>query len=529
MTKLIENKSPLIILTLLATASALFSAFVVSQNYWDDDAFISFRYAKNLFNGLGLVYNAGERVEGYTNFLWTIIAYFGMLLRFQPIYFAQAVSVAAQMLTLYMLYLLGIASSRPRVQALIAPAFLACNVSFLLYPMTGMETSFFTMLITLAVLLIHRQFYKSRGGAIVTGIVLLSISLTRFDGLGIVAAILVFKILLDREFKNMLPVLLVLAVGVGGYHIWRFFYYPTLLPNTFYAKVGFSVSQLVGGLKYVYRFAVENGQHALIFALIPFVAGHTSRTTKMIAWVVVAHLSYIVLVGGDWMPHFRFVLPVLPLLFWLMQEGLLAIYSLLKPKIQQLGSCRQFAILFFLLLFTFNLSPLYQNREFRGFSAPWFITGDARAIGEYLDSALPEDAAVAIEWGGILPFYMEQPVLDTFGLTDSEITRQDFPGSVFGRWITKDYLASRKPDVIIPCARIFNSSEEAHLSVDKTPVESINRKNSIYNYGFYASLANQNYGYRVCIIKIHENGYWPVLVRIGFENFCQKLELGEES
>ena len=43
-----------------------------------DDAFISFRYAENLIHGLGLVYNAGERVEGYTNFLWTMWAALGL-------------------------------------------------------------------------------------------------------------------------------------------------------------------------------------------------------------------------------------------------------------------------------------------------------------------------------------------------------------------------------------------------------------------------------------------------------------------
>src|SRR5690606_33595760 len=36
-----------------------------------DDAFISFRYSQNLANGHGLVFNPGEKVEGYTNFLWT--------------------------------------------------------------------------------------------------------------------------------------------------------------------------------------------------------------------------------------------------------------------------------------------------------------------------------------------------------------------------------------------------------------------------------------------------------------------------
>ncbi|MCX7878834.1 MAG: hypothetical protein N2510_09400, partial [Ignavibacteria bacterium] len=38
-----------------------------------DDAYISYRYGRNLMEGNGLVYNPGEKVEGYTNFLWTII------------------------------------------------------------------------------------------------------------------------------------------------------------------------------------------------------------------------------------------------------------------------------------------------------------------------------------------------------------------------------------------------------------------------------------------------------------------------
>ena len=37
-----------------------------------DDAFISFRYVRNLVEGHGLVFNIGERVEGYSNFLWVL-------------------------------------------------------------------------------------------------------------------------------------------------------------------------------------------------------------------------------------------------------------------------------------------------------------------------------------------------------------------------------------------------------------------------------------------------------------------------
>ena len=37
-----------------------------------DDAFISFRYVRNLLEGHGLVFNPGERFEGYSNFPWTL-------------------------------------------------------------------------------------------------------------------------------------------------------------------------------------------------------------------------------------------------------------------------------------------------------------------------------------------------------------------------------------------------------------------------------------------------------------------------
>ncbi len=45
------------------------------ESRWvQDDAYISFRYARNLVEGDGLVFNVGERVEGYTNFLWTLMS-----------------------------------------------------------------------------------------------------------------------------------------------------------------------------------------------------------------------------------------------------------------------------------------------------------------------------------------------------------------------------------------------------------------------------------------------------------------------
>ena len=45
------------------------------KRYWVlfDDGMISMRYALNLVNGLGLTWNQGEFVEGFTNPLWTLL------------------------------------------------------------------------------------------------------------------------------------------------------------------------------------------------------------------------------------------------------------------------------------------------------------------------------------------------------------------------------------------------------------------------------------------------------------------------
>ena len=60
-----------------------------------DDAFISFRYVRNLLEGHGLVFNPGEYVEGYTNFLWILeLAALWELFGLRPEHTANWLSVA---------------------------------------------------------------------------------------------------------------------------------------------------------------------------------------------------------------------------------------------------------------------------------------------------------------------------------------------------------------------------------------------------------------------------------------------------
>src|SRR5262249_18839900 len=59
---------------MLAATLLLLLAHAWLYRFQCDDASITFRYAQTLSEGHGLVFNPGlERVEGYTNFLWTLM------------------------------------------------------------------------------------------------------------------------------------------------------------------------------------------------------------------------------------------------------------------------------------------------------------------------------------------------------------------------------------------------------------------------------------------------------------------------
>src|SRR3989442_4318999 len=62
-----------IVLPFFLLTAVLFCYNVGHHFFLGDDCFISFRYARHLAAGQGLVWNPGERVEGYTNFLWVIL------------------------------------------------------------------------------------------------------------------------------------------------------------------------------------------------------------------------------------------------------------------------------------------------------------------------------------------------------------------------------------------------------------------------------------------------------------------------
>jgi hypothetical protein len=98
-------------------AAALVAVFLLHALYLSgiaEDAFISFRYARNWVNGAGLVWNPGEApVEGYTNFLWVALAAGMLALGFDPLVGSQLLGIGASLVTLGRLQRVGADESAP--------------------------------------------------------------------------------------------------------------------------------------------------------------------------------------------------------------------------------------------------------------------------------------------------------------------------------------------------------------------------------------------------------------------------------
>src|SRR5690242_4850816 len=128
-----------------------------------DDAYISFRYARNLARGLGLVYNPGERVEGYTNFLWTVLMAAGLRFHVSPEILAKCLGGLAACVSLGMVYLLSRRIRPFGAIPCIATWLMATSMVQTGYAMFGLETAFFTCLVLAGLELLLRERDRGRG------------------------------------------------------------------------------------------------------------------------------------------------------------------------------------------------------------------------------------------------------------------------------------------------------------------------------------------------------------------------------
>ena len=300
-----------------------------------DDAFISFRYARNLAHGFGLVFNPGlERVEGYTNFLWVVLLAGLNRLGVAPEAAAGPLGVLFTVALWAMVAhfsLRRVAEPNHAWPALVPLALLALTRSVAVWSSSGLETRCFEFLVIAGVLRLLVELEGLERGAPrppLAWLLFALAALTRPDGLLISGAVLAAGAAyvarrapaeLGRFVSRQIP----FALVVGAHALFRRAYYGDWLPNTYYAKFD-GHPWWASGWRYLAAFTLEYFAWLWIPLLALGVARHLRRNTPafplLVAAAIVPHVLYVAAIGGD---HFEYR-PLdlyFPLLYLLMADG----------------------------------------------------------------------------------------------------------------------------------------------------------------------------------------------------------------
>ncbi len=447
-----------------------------------DDAYISFRYAQNLVTGHGLVFNPGERVEGYTNFLWTVILSLFMRLGFDPSVASIGLGAAFGVATLWLVYQFCRLSlpSEPMIPIL-ATLCLALDGSFALWAVSGMETTMFAFLV-LGGLACHVWEEQRSKRGFLSGAVIALAAMTRPEGLLVFVVVMLHQVLDRLVVRRQLPSSAELAKAGAflsiylPYFLWRYYYYGFLLPNTFYAKVTVQDvgAQYRRGLGHLATFGrLHLGWMLPLLALVPVFKRRLSFWVTALLAVTLAYLGYIVYVGGDWSVG-RFFVPVLPPGYILIATGLTETYTTVKGWLGRLTQSRPggvtalrssaLALLALGYVILFNSSSLCGEHELFVTHFQAARATHARvAMGKWLAGNVPEDTYIAVDAAGQIPFHSGLRTLDMFGVNDvhtAHIKVEEMGSGVPGHEkFDFDYIMWRQPDLIIASAAFLEGSD----------------------------------------------------------------------
>ena len=311
------QRSPLFLISLCLPWLVLLGWLAAVAWFLCDDAFISFRYVRNLLEGHGLVFNPGEYVEGYTNLLWVLeLAAIWRLSGIPPEQAATWLSVVctAGTIAAMLWWVMRLPGVRHRsLVAWMALGLLCSSATFAVWTSGGgLETRQFTFFTVLTVVLLSLYRDRRRGLAVAS----LSLALaayTRPEGLLIGALcigwfavqLMVAASRLRPDWRRLAWLAAPFAALVAAHFLFRYGYYGEWLPNTYYAK--YVRPWYESGFRYLWAAALETGLY-LLLPLAAVAMRHHWRSRRdgafaLVLLLVGVHMIYVMRIGGD---HFEY-------------------------------------------------------------------------------------------------------------------------------------------------------------------------------------------------------------------------------
>jgi arabinofuranosyltransferase len=281
-----------------------------------DDGMISMRFARNLASGLGLVWNQGERVQGFTNPAWTLIMvvvhWTGVPGRLASLPM-QLASAAIDLLTAVYIWWRVSDRTGPDWGIGAAAAYLASSCA-ICWAISGWETSAITLGWAIAldpVLDENPRAIDAWRSLIVAGLTVLF----RPDAGLLLAALAVYWVWTAKsdERWSVIAAVMVAAVPALALGIFQRGYYGSWIPNTATLKRSAGILSVGPGIEYVLMSIFRYPFNAAVIAGGIFGASRLRRpAAALLAALAGTYLIYVVSVGGDHFAHARFLLPILP-------------------------------------------------------------------------------------------------------------------------------------------------------------------------------------------------------------------------
>jgi len=428
----------------LYTAVFLLSVviFISVSSYFDfvqDDAFITFRYAENFISGQGLVFNTGERIEGYTNFFWLLLIIIGRLLNLDPILFPRILGMMCGVLTLFILYKLsGLYFKDKNVIRSIPPLVLSTMLSFGYWAGAGLETALFTLCFVFSVYAYEKQMK-------ILPVILALATMVRPEGFLIFIMLTSFGYFSNKRMRNYyLLVASLYIILLAPFFAFKLFYFGRLLPNTFYAKAGFTLNNLSDGLEYLLRFLKHYYAYGLILVPAIVVAARKSLKGRLLLFITAIYFLYIMFIGGDVLKVHRLFVPLMPLLALLTVVGFSRLFK------------NRFFI-FISVVFVISWQILIPYKFISDyFLAEQRLVEKMKTISARLSEVDKTNFSIAVSTIGAISYYLpKHTVIDLLGLTDSTIALhpEEPIDQMATTWkerkFNNKYLLSRQPDYIM--------------------------------------------------------------------------------
>lgn len=330
-------------LSAISKVAFVFIAFhlFLKRTWVGEDAFIFFRYVDNLVHGNGLVFNLGERVEGFTAPLWVLVLAFlrkilGFELRPTSIILGLILSTAAIALLIYF-------EHNHKIFFPLVVTLLVTTSAFRDFATSGFETSLTYLLLISALICIKREIHFAKPE--VVGILLSLLVLNRPESV-LVLFYVGILVLLKKDLKTVTRFFIPVILLVGGYQIFRMGYFASLLPNTFYAKKGGAL-YFSQGLNYLRDFIYSYPLTTSIYTALTIYAVANKRL-RLKTWklfiIPVLLTGYVLYAGGDYMHGRSLLIAFIAWSFVLIEPSydLVRIYS---DKVKSNGFALQVMVL----------------------------------------------------------------------------------------------------------------------------------------------------------------------------------------